>query len=231
MQGQCALKRIIWHRFTFASVKRHSSLRELHEKALSNGSPEVYKERASRYEEYALQHLGYSGYKSVVSKWQDLYKTLPPLSSLKYKIFDAGCGTGLIGDELESVLPSFHSNIALYGGDSPDMLAIAEAKGIYEELKIVNLKEKLPYPAESFDSVLCAGVFVQGHCGPDSLNHIVRVLKKKCFLIATIRVLFYEGNKEAWMEAVTNCNCQLVEEILVPYCHNVQGIILVIKKC
>ena len=201
-----------------------------YEKVLLAGSPEIYKEWCNKYEEDSEQ-LGYCGHRSVVSKWQDLCQACLP-SSLKYKIFDAGCGTGLVGDELATLLPSFDSNIALYGGDlSPDMLAIAEAKGIYEELKIVNLKEKLPYPAESFDSVLCAGVFVQGHCGPDSLNHIVRVLKKNCFLIATIRVPFYKGNKEAWMEAVTNCNCQLVEETLMPYRHDVQGIILVIKKC
>lgn len=201
----------------------------LYKRVLSTGSPEVYKEWCHKYEEDSVQ-LGYSGHKSVVSKWQDLCQSFPP-SSPKYKIFDAGCGTGLVGDEIASVLPSFQSKVALYGGDlSPDMLAIAEAKGIYEELKILNLKEKLPYPAESFDCILCAGVFVQGHCGPDTLNHITRILKKNCFLIATIRVAFYEENKESWTEAVAACNCQLMEETLMPYRHDVQGITLVIKK-
>lgn len=200
----------------------------LHEKVLSNGSPETYKEWSSCYEEDSMQ-LGYVGHKSVVSKWLE-YCSVRTNSS-KHKIFDAGCGTGFVGDALASAIPSFSSTIELYGGDlSPDMLSIADSKLLYKDLRTLNLKERLPYNQESFDSVLCAGVFVQGHCGPESLSNMTQVLKRDCFLIATIRVEFYNENKGDWLKEIHNCDCQLVEEIEMPYRPDVQGIVLVIKK-
>ena len=206
----------------------------MHEKVLTDGSPEAYKEWATRYEDDSMQ-LGYSGHTSVVKKWQEYHcreNRNGFVSKISHKVFDAGCGTGFVGHELASLTPSFHSTIELYGGDlSPDMLAIAEKKNLYKELKVVNLKERLLYPEECFTSILCAGVFVQGHCGAESLKNIIRVLKRNCFFIATIRMSFYEENKEAWMKAINDCNCQLMEETKMPYRLDVQAIVLVIKKC
>lgn len=206
----------------------------MHEKVLTDGSPEAYKEWATRYEEDSMQ-LGYSGHKSVVKKWQEYHCKESRngfVSKIIHKVFDAGCGTGFVGDEFANLKPSLHSIVELYGGDlSPDMLAIAEKKNLYKELQVVNLKERLLYPDESFMSILCAGVFVQGHCGTESLKNIIRVLKRNCFLITTIRTSFYEENKGAWMKEINDCNCQLMEETQMPYRFDVQAVVLVIKKC
>lgn len=204
-----------------------------HKKTLASASPENYKEWSVHYEEDAAR-LDYTGHKRVVSKWLEYYANKNTcFSPNKHKVFDAGCGTGLVGEELisKALPPLFNGMLELYGGDlSPDMLSIAETKDLYKELRIINLKETLPYPKDSFDSVLCAGVFLQGHCGPESLASMVSILKKGHLLIATVRMTFYEENKEEWIRAINDCKCWLVEEADIPYCHGVQGVLIVIKK-
>ena len=129
-----------------------------------------------------MNSLNYVGYKSINSKWQSYHTDLDSdskLTGMKHKIFDAGCGTGLGGEDLVSLVP--HNLIELYGGDlSADMLKIAKTKNVYADLQIVNFKEELPYMADFSNSILCAGVFAVGHCGPDCLPNLIHVLNKGC---------------------------------------------------
>ena len=105
--------------------------------------------QASSYE-VDVNCMNYSGYSSVVQN--DVGK--------KHKILDTGCGTGLAGELLLNSI-STPQAIQLYGGDiSTEMLKIAKSKGIYTELQVINLKEELPYEANSFDSVICVGACV-----------------------------------------------------------------------
>ena len=91
------------------------------------------------------------------------------------------------GDEMFKLLGCTHL-IEIYGRDlSPDMLEKAKPKNIYADLKVVNLKVQLPYEPESFDSVISSGTFIPGHCGPECVPNIIRVLKRNCYFVTTVR--------------------------------------------
>ena len=145
---------------------------------------------------------------------------------MKHKVFDAGCGTGLLGEHLITLIPRDLIDIRV----SPGMLEIAKNKNTYTDLQIVNLKAELPYEAESFDSVLSAGVFGRGQCGPDCLPNIIHVLKKGCYLIATVNMAFYDETKLEWERHIQDCNCELLEDDELPYRDSSKGVVLVVHK-
>lgn len=199
----------------------------IHEESLHDGNPEVYKEFAVNYEEYSLSpEVNYEAPGSVVLKWKSYH---PSATNPKHKIFDAGCGTGLVGEEFAKSVSGI--DLELYGGDlSPDMLELAKDKKVYTDLKNVNLKEELPYGEGFFDSIVSAGTFLQGHCGPECLPHIFRVLKRNGYFITSVRKPFYEKSKPEWAQKITESNCELHEEALMPYSALSDGLVLVIYK-
>lgn len=71
------------------------------------------------------------------------------------RLLEAGIGSGLAGGLFAK------AGLSVYGFDfSPAMLAVCRAKGFAVELKQHDLLEiPWPYPAESFDHLLCCGVF------------------------------------------------------------------------
>ena len=112
------------------------------------------------------------------------------------------------------------------------MLEIARAKNVYTDLQIVNLKEGLPYEANYFDSILCSGVFTEGpgHCDPKCLPGLVRVLKKGCYLFATVRLDIYNETKLEWKRQLKDRNCELIEDNEMPYHDCAKCVVVVIHK-
>ncbi len=71
----------------------------------------------------------------------------------KLYVLDAGCGTGLCGEEIKKVLPKS----LVYGVDiSEKMLSEAQGKNIYFNLALVDLAEDF-YPSDSFFDLIVAG--------------------------------------------------------------------------
>jgi len=176
-----------------------------------------------------MEVVSYASYKVVVESWRNCHESLD--SSIKHKVFDAGCGTGLIGVAL-SEIPSF-KDIELYGGDySAKMLEATRSKNLYTDVQFVNLKEKLPYGPHFFDSALSSGVFAPGHCGPECIPNIMEVLKPGCVFIITVRKDWYlETVQGEFEKQIQGCNSTLVEKIPVSLLHgSSDGLVLVIKK-
>ena len=199
---------------------------------VKDGCSASYNKWAKSYEE-DVNSMNYAAYKSAVSKWLSYHAQLDSVSTgEKHKIFDAGCGTGLVGENLVSLVP--RDLVDVYGGDmSSNMLEIARTKNIYTNLQIVDLKKELPYAADYFDSILCAGVFTPGvgHCGPDCLPNLIRVLKKGCHLFATINSEVYgDVQRLKWAKQIKNCNCELIEDNEIPYRDAAKGVVAVIHK-
>ena len=200
----------------------HRLLKESEIKA----SPDIYREWADTYDTFRVSSNS-KGAESIATIWKRYHG-----DQLKhYKIFDAGCGTGGVGEEMFKLLGRTHL-IEIYGGDlSPDMLEKAKPKNIYADLKVVNLKEQLPYEPEFFDSIISSGTFIPGHCGPECIPNIIRVLKRNCYFITTVRAKLYEETKPEWEQQIKECGCELVEEILdIKYNDLFKGFALVIKK-
>lgn len=85
-------------------------------------------------------------------------------------ILDAGCGTGLVGAELESL--GFR---VIDGFDlSEEMVEKARQTRVYRHVQGDVDLNRLPseYFSASYDITVCCGVFTLGHVGPDGLRDL-----------------------------------------------------------
>ena len=88
------------------------------------------------------------------------------------KILDAGCGSGLVGIEMQK---NGYSNID--GVDlSQDMINLIP-KGIYKNLEVVNLNKPLKCENNKYDVVMCVGTFTYGHVKPQALDEMIRITR------------------------------------------------------
>ena len=97
------------------------------------------------------------------------------------KILDAGCGSGLVGIEMQK---NGYNNID--GVDlSQDMLDLIP-KDIYQNLEIADLNQSLKYENHKYDVVMCIGTFTYGHVKPHALDEMIRITKNRgliCFSV------------------------------------------------
>ena len=88
-------------------------------------------------------------------------------------ILDAGCGSGLVGIELQKF-----GYTKITGADfSQEMLDLIP-NNIYHQLELIDLNEKLKYEDNFFDAITCVGTFTYGHVKANALNELIRILKK-----------------------------------------------------
>jgi predicted TPR repeat methyltransferase len=103
-------------------------------------------------------------------------------------ILDAGVGTGNTGAILS--LLGFNN---LHGLDMSDaMLAKAEARKCYAELKRGVLGETLDYVDQGFDAVISTGTFTTGHAPASALDELTRILEKDGVLMFTVGTIVWE---------------------------------------
>jgi ubiquinone/menaquinone biosynthesis C-methylase UbiE len=117
-------------------------------------------------------------------------------------ILDAGCGSGLVGIELQK-----YGYTKITGADfSQEMLSLIP-QSIYQKLELIDLNEKLKYKDNLYDAITCVGTFTYGHVKTHALNELIRVLKKEgliCFTINEGVYLEYQFDKK--MEQLSNDN-------------------------
>ena len=144
----------------------------------------IYKNWAKKYEDDVINLAGYVGH-LITSELLLSY-----LRNTQAKIFDAGCGTGLVGEILNK--NSFQN---LIGADfSQEMLNIAKQKNVYQSLDLVDLTKKLDYEDNLFDAIICAGTFTCGHVGPEALREMVRITKQGGYICFTVRKQEWEAS-------------------------------------
>ena len=103
------------------------------------------------------------------------------------KIFDAGCGTGLVGIELKKF---GYTNID--GADLSKKLLDLIPKGFYNKLEQIDLNKPLNKKSNIYDAVLCVGTFTFGHVKPPALDELIRVVKNKGLICFTVNEGIYE---------------------------------------
>jgi SAM-dependent methyltransferase len=106
----------------------------------------------------------------------------------KLKIIDVGCGTGLVGLELNNLGFLNFDGIDI----SQEMIDIAQGRG-YNSLFLGNLNKSLPIGSKSYDAALCVGVFTHGHVGPERFSELVRIVKSEGIICFTINENVYES--------------------------------------
>ena len=103
------------------------------------------------------------------------------------KIYDAGCGTGLVGIELKK-----YGFSNFYGADlSQKLLDLVPAK-LYKKLEKIDLNKPINEKDNQYDSLMCVGTFTFGHVKPPALDEFIRITKNKGFICFTINEGIYE---------------------------------------
>ena len=106
------------------------------------------------------------------------------------KILDAGCGTGLVGIELQAL---GFSNID--GFDlSNSMAQRAIATGKYQQVQagVDMMRAMESYPDAGYDSVLSIGVFTLGHVPPQALEILLQLTRPGGLLVISTRTHYYD---------------------------------------
>ena len=103
------------------------------------------------------------------------------------KIYDAGCGTGLVGVELKK-----HGFSNIFGADLSQKLLDLAPKGLYQKLDKIDLNEVIQEKDNSFDAVMCVGTFTFGHVKPPALDEFIRITKNKGLICFTINEGIHE---------------------------------------
>ncbi len=102
-------------------------------------------------------------------------------------IFDAGCGTGLVGIELKKYgFENFH------GADLSKTLLETIPENLYQKLEKVDLNQKIRSDDNYYDAVMCVGTFTFGHVKPNALDEFVRITKSGGLICFTINEGIHE---------------------------------------
>ena len=103
------------------------------------------------------------------------------------KIYDAGCGTGLVAVELKKY--GFNN---FYGADLSKKLLELVPNNLYKKLDQIDLNKKIEENDGTFDAIMCVGTFTFGHVKPPALDEFVRITKNKGLICFTINEGIYE---------------------------------------
>jgi|TARA_B110000438_G_scaffold54168_1_gene54294 predicted TPR repeat methyltransferase len=141
------------------------------------------------YDEWGLENKydqdmvewNYTGPKETVEVFKKYSK------NKNVKIFDAGCGTGLVGVELKK--SGYHY---FDGADLSQKLLDLVPKNLYQNLSKVDLNKNIEIDNNTYDAVMCVGTFTFGHVKPPALDEFVRITKNKGLICFTINEGIYE---------------------------------------
>jgi len=102
-------------------------------------------------------------------------------------IFDAGCGTGLVGKELKKFgYNNFH------GADLSQKLLDLIPKNLYKKLNKIDLNQSIKIDDNFYDAVMCVGTFTYAHVKPNALDEFCRITKNKGLICFTINEGIYQ---------------------------------------
>ena len=123
----------------------------------------------------------YSGPKETVEIFKKYAK------NKDIKIYDAGCGTGLVGVELKKFGYNKYD-----GADLSQKLLDLVPKNLYQNLFKADLNKTIETSDDAYDAVMCVGTFTFGHVKPNALDEFIRITKNKGLICFTINEGIHE---------------------------------------
>jgi SAM-dependent methyltransferase len=131
-------------------------------------------------------------------------------------LLDAGAGTGIAGEILSLI--GYGDLVAI--DVSRDMLELARRKGVYGDLRQMELGGPLDFPTDAFAAVVAAGVFAAGHAPPESFEELIRVTRPGGHVIFSVRTDVYEeGGFKDKQEALEGEGRWRLVEASEPFSH------------
>ncbi|MDJ0728892.1 MAG: aminotransferase class I/II-fold pyridoxal phosphate-dependent enzyme [Crocosphaera sp.] len=122
-------------------------------------------------------------------------------------ILDIGCGTGLLGRELNSY--GFKN---LQGLDiSQNSLDRLRDQGIYKALHLEKLGETLSFTDNKFDALVSTGVFTRNQVPLESFEELIRILKPGGIFAVVLRV---EDDEFYYKQIKSYCDINIWKEVL-----------------
>ena len=102
-------------------------------------------------------------------------------------IYDAGCGTGLVGVELKK-----YGFANFFGADLSQKLLDLVPNNLYKKLDKVDLNKPINEKDNDYDALMCVGTFTFGHVKPPALDEFIRITKNNGLICFTINEGIHE---------------------------------------
>ncbi len=115
-------------------------------------------------------------------------------------VLDAGCGTGLVGEQLRRLGVTVVDGLDI----SPEMLAKARSKTapdgspVYRQLIEADLTGPIDIASDTYAGLVSAGTFTHGHVGPDGIAELLRVARPgaRCVIGVNSSIFVTDGFKD-----------------------------------
>jgi len=141
----------------------------------------LYRDWAATYDADFVRAMGYVYPREVARVFADRR------GAGDTPVLDIGCGSGAVA---EAVGAAEMDGLDL----SPDMLAVAAAKGLYRQVIEGDLLGRLPIDDGTYGALLSAGTFTHGHVGPEALGEVLRVARPGALLCLGINRAHFEAH-------------------------------------
>lgn len=187
--------------------------KKIHDRVLNATDQEelasAYSEWAENYDKDLVDEMGYIAPLKTSQLLQDY------VQDLQAGILDAGCGTGLVGEQLHEA--GFRN---LEGLDySEHMLEQARQKSVYKALHKGDLTGRLEIEDDRYDAVVSVGTFTCGHVGPEGFRELIRITRPGGYICFTVRDKAWEDDdyRPALDEIEKNGDWKQLEEKTIDY--------------
>lgn len=176
-------------------MKKYNPAHPAIEHALNlDGDPETikayYAEWAESYDQDVLDN--YTGPRITAQLLHEhLDKTDRSVDKTEFTIADVGCGTGLVGIQLQSLEFQTFDGMDI----SQEMVDKAEELGVYRNLYgDIDMNQPLKEEwIKAYDAVLCCGVFTLGHVPASMLKRLIEMAKPKGIVVTSTRTSYYDS--------------------------------------
>ena len=149
---------------------------------------DYYHSFATSYDTGFAQEMGYHYPKAIAEAYQR------QSTADDAPVADIGCGTGIVAAELK-LAPDQIDGMDI----SPEMLVLAQEKGLYRRLYEVDLTGDLSAIDSAYGAVVSAGTFTFGHLGPTPLRGLLRIARPGALFIIGVNRAHFEKEHFAEM--------------------------------
>lgn len=145
-------------------------------------SRRLYRDWAATYEDAFAERMDYVYPRRVAELFAERADARGPA-------IDLGAGTGLVGRALAELGVAEVDGLDI----SPEMLAVAEAKGGYRRLIEADMTARLPIDDGAYRGAVSAGTFTHGHVGPAALVEAFRVVAPGGVVVLGVNAAHFEA--------------------------------------